>query len=266
MARTRTVKPEFWTDRRIGECSVNARLLFIATWNFADDEGGLDRSAKQLKAQAFPYDNIDCEPFIQELLDEGLLIEYEVDGNKYLHIKNFRKHQRIDKPQKARIPVYDCSKNIQPSKGMEGNGKEGKGTQSLLAATPPTRKTVPRGAITDEQFTDFKLAYPERSGDYRWKQARAGISARLSEGVPLEDILAGARRYAAYCAATGKLGSEYVMQASRFCGPERPFSLPWHPPPKAETASEAILRKLHENDGRVIEHEPQENFPALSRQ
>ena len=55
MARIRTVKPEFWTDRRVGECSPNARLLFIATWNFADDHGGLDRSAKQLKAQGYRF-------------------------------------------------------------------------------------------------------------------------------------------------------------------------------------------------------------------
>jgi len=80
MARIRTVKPEFWTDRRVGECSPNARLLFIATWNFADDHGGLDRSAKQLKAQAFPYDDINCEPLVKELLDAGLLVEYEVAG------------------------------------------------------------------------------------------------------------------------------------------------------------------------------------------
>lgn len=112
MARLRTVKPEFWTDERVGEVSVTARLLFIATWNFADDHGGIDRSAKQLKAQAFPYDNIDCEPLIQELLQVGLLIEYEVDGKKYLHINGFKKHQKVEKPAKPRVPLYEPSTNI----------------------------------------------------------------------------------------------------------------------------------------------------------
>jgi hypothetical protein len=111
VARLRTVKPEFWTDERVGEVSVTARLLFIATWNFADDHGGIDRSAKQLKAQAFPYDNIDCEPLIQELLQVGLLIEYEVGGKKYLHINGFRKHQKVEKPAKPRIPLYESSPN-----------------------------------------------------------------------------------------------------------------------------------------------------------
>jgi hypothetical protein len=60
MARIRTIKPDFWTDEALADCSPTARLLFIATWSFADDHGNLERSARQLKAQAFPYDNIDC--------------------------------------------------------------------------------------------------------------------------------------------------------------------------------------------------------------
>lgn len=107
MARLRTVKPEYWTDEMVGQCSIAARLLFVGTWNFADDHGGLARSAKQLKAQVFPYDNIDCEPLIQELLDAGLLIEYEAEGKKYLHIRGFKKHQKVEKPAAPRVPLYE---------------------------------------------------------------------------------------------------------------------------------------------------------------
>lgn len=178
MARIRTVKPEFWTDRRVGECSPNARLLFIATWNFADDHGGLDRSAKQLKAQAFPYDDINCEPLVKELLDAGLLVEYEVAGDKYLHIKHFRKHQRIDKPQNARIPVYehseniprtllDPSKTIQRSKGLEGNGmdRKGEGEREVRAArsTLATRLPVDFGLTPERRaIAEAEKADPER--------------------------------------------------------------------------------------------------------
>ena len=123
MARIRTVKPEFWTDDKVGEASVSARLLFIATWNFADDHGGLERSAKQLKAQAFPYDQFDCEPLVQELLKLGLLVEYEAGGKKYLHIKGFRVHQKIDHPSNPRVPLYEdsaISREDSRSKGLEG--------------------------------------------------------------------------------------------------------------------------------------------------
>jgi hypothetical protein len=181
MARVRTVKPEFWTDRRVGECSVSARLLFIAALNFADDEGGLDRSAKQLKAQAFPYDDIDCEPLVQELLSVGLLIEYEVGGDKYLHIKNFRKHQRIDKPQKARIPVYehsenvprmlpDPSKTVQRSKGMEGKGREEKGKEKTLKG--PVEQKLDRGPV-DRVFDHWRSEFQHPKAGLDPKRRRA---------------------------------------------------------------------------------------------
>jgi hypothetical protein len=81
--------------------------------NFADDEGNLERSARQIKAQAFPYDAIDCAPLIVELLQAGLLMEYEVEGRKYIHIKNFAKHQKIDQKSKARSPLAEDSTTTQ---------------------------------------------------------------------------------------------------------------------------------------------------------
>lgn len=199
MARIRTIKPEFWTDRRVGECSTNARLLFIATWNFADDHGGLDRSAKQLKAQAFPYDNLDCEPLVQELLGVGLLVEYEVGGDKYLHIKHFRKHQRIDKPQNARIPVYEhseivprtlheCSSTIQRSKGLEGNGMDRKGgrertpraARSALATRLPADfgLTPERRAIAEAEKADPEREFATFTDHFR---AAPGVKGRKND-------------------------------------------------------------------------------------
>ena len=42
MARIRSVKPEFWTDRKLARCtSRDARLLYIALWNISDEHGRL---------------------------------------------------------------------------------------------------------------------------------------------------------------------------------------------------------------------------------
>lgn len=134
MARIRSIKPEFWSDETITECSLSARLLFIGIWNFADDAGNLDRSAKQIKARVFPVDNVDCDPLIAELIAHGLLIEYSVSDRKYLHIPGFAKHQVINRPSAPVVPAYDDSLTTQvalsePSvstpAGREGKGKEG---------------------------------------------------------------------------------------------------------------------------------------------
>lgn len=105
MARIRTVKPEFWTDEKIVECSLASRLLFIGLFNFADDKGCMERSPKRIKMQVFPADTIECEPLIMELITHGLLTEYSVNGNQYLYIPGFLKHQKINRPSKSAIPL-----------------------------------------------------------------------------------------------------------------------------------------------------------------
>lgn len=131
------------------ECSLNARLLFIGTWSFADDYGNLERSSKQLKARIFPADNLDCEPLVLELIANGLLIEYPADGKKYLHIRGFRKHQVINRPGKPQCPLYEETVNTPrvvtdnsvsahgtlPT-GREGNGEEGSSSAHAKEAIP----------------------------------------------------------------------------------------------------------------------------------
>jgi hypothetical protein len=199
MARIRTIKPEFWTDGTLGECSPIARLLFVASLNFADDNGNLERSSRQLKAQAFPYDDIDCEPLVAELLRHGLLIEYQVSDRKYLHIKGFLNHQRIDRPSKCRIPVYESSMSVRPTlvepstspravregkgRDMEGRGKDQEGMQGETRATRSTASRLPddwnltpeRKQIAEAEGADATRTFANFT-DY-WKSA-GGQKAR----------------------------------------------------------------------------------------
>lgn len=128
MARIRTIKPEFWTDESLTECSLAARLLFIGTWNFADDNGNLEASPRQLKLKIFPADDIDVVPLLVELLTHGVLTEYSVSGKAYFHIKGFRTHQVINRPSPAKCPLYNDSVRTHGALTeyslREGKGKE----------------------------------------------------------------------------------------------------------------------------------------------
>lgn len=243
MARIRTVKPEYWTDERIGECSVSARLLFIASWNFADDHGGLDRSAKQLKAQAFPYDNIDCEPLVQELLDQRLLIEYEVDGKKYLHIKGFRTHQKVEKPARPRVPLYEQDASpprvlheSSPSpprlvavSSLEGNVMEGKGRDVCM------REPIPEvaQAVHSEEFRKLKSTYPAFTGRQDWLNAEHYCRVRIDrDGATWPQLIEAVSRYRAYCDAGGVSGPQYVMTPGKFfSADDKPWEHLWTSPP-----------------------------------
>ncbi|SAK20199.1 hypothetical protein UA18_02404 [Burkholderia multivorans] len=155
MARIRTIKPDFWTDEKIVDLSFEARLFFIGSWNFADDNGNLQRSAKKLKMQIFPADSIDCEPIIQSLIAHGMLSEYEVNGEKYLHINGFRKHQVINRPSKTGLPMPESDSTPTPltepslteRKGKEGKGKEENHLSNTDGGTP-SRASTEEGFLT----------------------------------------------------------------------------------------------------------------------
>lgn len=110
MARIRTVKPEFWEDETIATLSRDARLLFVATFNLADDEGLLRWAAPYIKASAFMYDHdlgvTDVELLMKELVTAELIWTYT--GGKaqqrLAFIVNFRKHQKINRPQPSKLP------------------------------------------------------------------------------------------------------------------------------------------------------------------
>lgn len=108
MARIRTIKPEYWTSEQVMSCSRDARLLFIGMWNFCDDGGNHPASAMTLKAEVVPGDAVSAVTVMQwvdELIEQGLLAEYEVDGKEYWHVTGWF-HQRIDQPT-LRHPAGD---------------------------------------------------------------------------------------------------------------------------------------------------------------
>lgn len=80
------------------------------------------------------------------------------------------------------------------------------------------------------QWADIRVHYPARVGSQDWRRALVAANARIREGDSWDDLLAGAKRYAAFCKATGKAGTEYVMQAARFFGPSRAYAEPWQAP------------------------------------
>lgn len=99
MARIRSIKPQFWTSEQIADCSPNARLLFIGLWNFCDDYGVHPASVGRLKMEVFPSDSFskhEIRAMIDELLESGLIKEYEVDGHCYWLVTGWKAHQKPD--------------------------------------------------------------------------------------------------------------------------------------------------------------------------
>ena len=109
MARIRTVKPEFFRDRKLSECSVSAQLTFIGLWCAADDEGRYLYEPGLLKADVWPLQEGvlagQVAAFVKELTRVAVVCEYETAGHRYLHVVNWHRHQKINRPTPSRLPA-----------------------------------------------------------------------------------------------------------------------------------------------------------------
>lgn len=113
--RIRTIKPEFWKNEKLAAQPHVIRLLFIGLWNYADREGRMEDRPARIKAEIFPYDqDLDIDTLLTELANSGFIVRYEVDGNRYIAIPTFRKHQRPHPREAAStvpVPTKVCARH-----------------------------------------------------------------------------------------------------------------------------------------------------------
>lgn len=101
------IKPEFYDDEKLAGVPRDARLRFIGMLNFSDDYGVVKGHPTWLKNRIFPYDEISPATFkkwLQGLEEIRAIIPFKHDGESFYLIRNFLKHQSINKPSKQRNP------------------------------------------------------------------------------------------------------------------------------------------------------------------
>ena len=110
--RNRILKKEFWCDEKVIELTPVERLLFLGMTNFADDEGIQVYSAKGLKAKVFPADSISVSVIENGLakMEELGLIEFG-NGRTLIRIKNWKLHQKINRPYPSKFDFIEESHN-----------------------------------------------------------------------------------------------------------------------------------------------------------
>lgn len=117
MARIRSLKPEFFRDQKVLAVSFGARLLFQGLWTAADREGRLRDQPGQFKLDYFPTDRVNIEQLLSELTDPGhlLIVRYHVDGERYIAIPNFLRHQRphMNEPRSVIPPPPPTTENTE---------------------------------------------------------------------------------------------------------------------------------------------------------
>lgn len=91
--RARNIKPGFYKNEDLAECSLAARLLYPGLWMMCDRDGRMEYRPKRIKAEIFPFDAFDVHPLLDELERYGLIKKYSSGTVQYLWIPGFLKHQ-----------------------------------------------------------------------------------------------------------------------------------------------------------------------------
>ena len=159
MARNRIIKKEFYTDQKMIELEIPERLLFIGMTNFSDDTGIHINSAKMLKAEIFPADEITID-YIEEALNNMHklgLIEYNEDRS-LIKITNFLLHQKINRPYPSKYEFVEES---------ESNSMNTHGT--INEHSPPNKNNnkKKKNKKKNKDNTDFLVwwdLYPRKIG------------------------------------------------------------------------------------------------------
>jgi hypothetical protein len=154
------------------ECSIPARLMFIGMWNFADDAGRLTCSAKSLKAQIFPSDDLSIDQ-VQRLIDElssnDLIYIYTIDNKRFIQITGWH-HQKIDRPKPSKIPKPSSidRRSIAPDLSVR---------EGIVAEVPP-----PNGGGANKPAL-VEVAADQKAPDARVYQRGREVLGKNSGGV-----------------------------------------------------------------------------------
>lgn len=108
MARARNIKPSFFANDDLADIHPLGRLLFIGLWTLADREGRLEDRPRRIKAEVLPYDDCDVDGLLDDLQKHGFIQRYDVGGERFIQVVNFKKHQNPHvKESASSIPAPD---------------------------------------------------------------------------------------------------------------------------------------------------------------
>lgn len=145
MARIRTIKPEFWSDEKIGPLEAIDRFVFLGLIGMADDMGRVLDNIKQIDAFIFPYTDETSRHSIDKL--EGikrLRRGKALSGLSIIQLNHWH-HQKIDRPNFASASLQSTGRRIQFSRstrrGVEASSKD---RRSIVEGSSKRRRIPPR--------------------------------------------------------------------------------------------------------------------------
>lgn len=224
MSRIRSIKPEWLDDERMVLSSDAARTLSVALIVLADDYGNGRAGRLWLAARVFPGRPIEVtDQALQELVTMRYVLLYEVNGQTYFAIRNWDKHQRVDRPGSPKVPGPNLAVTTGNHDDSSGDTKsqENHASPQELPGIPRTTHASPShpSSGSDLSFLTSPTDQPGKPGSAR---ARRKPSAKVEYvPAPMHDGWEPSREI------VGVLAVQYSVTEERVSATTPEFRLFW---------------------------------------
>lgn len=248
--------------------SNSTRIVWITMLALADKDGDVRASPSGL-ARLANVSTSECQAALSRFLapdpesgtpeDDGRRIEQRDGGWFILNYTKYRTLQDAEmrkaqwregtrkyragrkEPESVNIGQHMSTARQHKSTYVNKNQHASTHTEAEAETETETEKTttLARKKLSDDPFSQIWATYPRRAGSNPRKAASTAFYARVREGVGVGSLGEAVGRYATFCEATGKVGTEFVQQGQRFFGPDGGWRELWITP-----ATPAYVDKL----------------------
>lgn len=219
MARARFVRPEFFTDEKVGELPYGARLLFEGLWCHSDLRGVFEYSPKQLRVLVFPFDegltSVTVTEWLENITALGMVVRFESDGKTWGAVVHWLKHQSVSPKEVETWTRRPCPPGWVDPPAWDGYIKTAlaSGRVKVDPRTVPEQfqnfTLTPSPSITPSPSTPPTCARDPAATAALRKTVRGYNTAKVTDAIQAEDL-------GALVAAFGgnKRGDEWARDAA----------------------------------------------------
>lgn len=175
----RILKESICTSENLNNLTLEEEVFFYRLITQCDDFGRMDARPQILRAKCFPLrtdciENIDIECWLQSLVDQDLIIIYQVDGKTYLQMVTWDRHQQ-KRAKKSKFPTPDSENNNLQSSDINCNQVQTNVPEKRESRNENTRNDY------ENRETDFNVAELESRSRQVIEKFEKGFGRLLNE-------------------------------------------------------------------------------------
>jgi len=223
----------------------------------------------------------EIERALEKLATAKRIQRYSSGDREFALIASWDKNQPVHNASQFRYPRPE--QEVTAPKPLRQQQGSGRGEAVLRPSSHPIYPDTQTPVVPDNQtpkssgpasgsvpylaeFEEVFAAYPKRAGGDNKREGYLAFRARMQAGATAAEILEGVRRYAAYCRATDKIGTEFVKQLRTFLGKSRHYLEPWALPRGAGAPAlrETTGAKVREEDALLSKFNVEQREAALA--